>query len=264
MALAPLFEPAEALQTAVDAPAWRGVASAVGAAAYRPARLQPVRASKWRLQVLPMYAALKNGRPSHEDESPWARQINAAIASGDSARIDGLFGRGRPVFAVSWTFEATNAVTGERTPVKVNKDASASEVHVDLAPTAFANAFATIRFPTEPAGAVFRLRATAAVTDSFGNSVKAEQLLWSHLLPVATDDEIETLLQTVAHLAGISARQLLFESRIRDLPSPDADPTISDPRLRRARTLRTFATTAAVDGRITIGELEILGRGARK
>jgi hypothetical protein len=120
-----------------------------------------------------------------------------------------------------------------------------------------------VEFPPGASDQIYHVSATALVRDTFGNSSQADFEVWSHVLPVESEADIDALVEGVADLAQVSSRLLGYASRPAEPLDPVVDFTAQDPRLRRARMVVTYARAAAMDGRITVGELENLVRAAR-
>jgi hypothetical protein len=175
-----------------------------------------------------------------------------------------IFGTSYPALTATWNFTATNVTTGQPMPVRVNQTAAPTEVHVEVTDKVLPTAVANVTFPTEaPPDTVWEVRATAMIRDTLGNTAQVERRLGSHILPVHSTQDIDNLLAAIADLTTVSRRLLLFASQVKNLPSPDIDPTITDASLRRGRLVRLAAMHAAWDQSITIDELAELVRAAK-
>jgi hypothetical protein len=229
--------------------------------------LHPRHVPEWRVEAAPTYAAVKDGEPSLEDESPWVEEINSAVADGEARQMERLFGTTQP-FQTEWQFEAVNLSTRERIPVAVDQPRAGGGVRVETMPgevgrLSVPDAAIRVEFPPGASDPVYYVSATALVRDTFGNSTQAHFEVWSHFLLVESEADIDALVAGVADLAEVSGRLLGYASRPAEPLEPVIDFTAQDPRLRRGRIVVTYARAAAMDGRITVGELENLVRAAR-
>jgi hypothetical protein len=255
LSVAPLIA-AESLRFSAAGPsAWLAVVTAVGGrpvSSTPPAQLLTI--PQWRLQAAPSYAVRREGQISIEDDSPMAEELTEVVRSGNSARMKELFGSTTP-FKVDWSFQAINLITGSQVPVKLGQNVRATEVRVELLPGPVSNGEIRVTFPTQPPNAIYELTATARMTDSLGTAGELRHRVWSHALAGGSVAALaESLLRTVAALASIPADELVAASRRENL---------EEPRTRRARAIRMFALHAAGDGRVTLGELRSLIRGAK-
>jgi hypothetical protein len=269
VAFAPL-PVAETPVTAELAPkAWPSLAKAAGAKVITAGPPLPLRhVPAWRLEVAPAYAAAKDGKPSLEDDSPWVEELNEALAEGETRQMERLFGTRQP-FETAWRFEAVDVSTGERVAVAVDQPRAQGGVRVATEPGQLGqlrvpDTGVRVEFPSGPGDQVYRLRATAAVRDTFGNSGQVEFEVWSHVLSVESEAHIDALVSRVASMAEVSGRLLSLAAQEAEPLDPVVDFTAQEPRLRRARMVRTYARSAAMDERITVGELQNLVRAARQ
>ena len=246
----------------IAASAWNAMVTAAGGPPDRtapPAQLLKVR--QWQLDAAPRYAPVRGGKISPEDDSPVVEELNAAIRRGNVARLKELFGKSQP-FQVEWSFKATNLTTGATVPVTVAEVAAPTEVHVKLLPGNVPMGRIQVTFPEQPANAIYELVAIVKMTDTLGTTGEEKHRVWSHVLSDEVENEIvESLLPTVATLAGVSADELVEASNL-DVQAEDY-PHIENSRFVVARMLRLVAMRAAADKRITVAELHSLIRGAK-
>lgn len=275
-----------------DEGAWDAFVSAAGAVpqpSATPLPLQHVR--RWRIETQPLYVPQRAGDLSREDETPFTEALNGAILgeafeedemeTGEADRIEELFGSSDP-YAVSWTFTARNLTTGETgedvlTRIQVTPvPASVPETDITIPDGGL-----EVVFPND--GGFYELVATATMTDGLVPAGQVQHRVWSHVL-ASTDANslVEQTLGTVAQLAGLPSNNDLAAMSSLETVAPIADATSilesgeqdsfldayamveGDPQSRRARSLRVFATQAAVDGRITVEEFGILVRAAKQ
>jgi hypothetical protein len=249
-------------------PAWLSIANAIGAESIKgqpPTSVLYVR--EWQLEIAPGYARTKEGRPSPEDESPWSEEINSVLENGEPTEIESLFGAKLP-FPVSWKFQAINLSTGEEVPVALNEEGTPQAVHVLLLPGKkggldVLDAAARVIFPESSDNSVYRLNATAIMEDTFGNTAEVDFEIWSYLLAVENNEEIDELLKSVSVLANAPEELLLFYSDMTDLLAPNMNQTLNEQTDRYRKTLLLDVLDAATDHRITIRELERLIRDAK-
>jgi hypothetical protein len=212
---------------------------------------------------------LKEGQLSLEDDSVWAEELNEALENPQAAQMEKLFG-GRQPFRITWGFEAVDLSTGETVPVSLRKTAAPRAVQVELLPGKAGgldvpNATLKVTFPQQATDTIYELRATVVIRDTLGSSTRRKLTVWSHILPIATENDVDELLRTVAGMAEVSERLLLFSSQLPVQPDPESVTTldVEDPRLRRARMLRVAVVNSAIDGRISLGELKLLLENAK-
>jgi hypothetical protein len=265
LAIVPRITQEAPRQTASRPAAWNALAAAAGARVTNvPPPVPVVRARRWQLEAAPEYAAVRAGRPSAEDDSPFVEALNKVVRSGDAGRIDQLFGAARPV-RVDWTFQAVNLASGQPVPVHEGPGAPPNAVQVEVTPgTSLASALSVV-FPQGPAGAVFELTATARMRDTFGVEGEARHRLWSHML---THDDArqlaESMIPAAASLAGLAPADLVAAV---DMGGPVIDGVNDEPRVpslrsSRATMVRLAAIAASEDRRITVDELSGLIRAA--
>ena len=263
LALAALVD--ERVEAASEAPAsWQAVIKAAGGLTAGPAAgLKVMRAADVRLTVTPQYAMRKDGSASLEDGSPFVERLNEVLAQGGETEKKALFGTPAPI-KVDWTFAASDLVTGR--PIEVATSAttaakSGSAVQAVLLPGKYPSENVQIVFP-DGSDAVYEVLATATMTDAQGMTSRTQHRVSSHFLAEASPEGLLTpLIPAVAATVGVSADSVT--AALKGTPLSPDDQRRRDPQVRRATLLRGFSRQAAEDGRITIGELQALIRGAR-
>lgn len=262
--LAPSVITESALQTHNDPAAWNSMVAATGGnleeSIRPPARLQKV--SHWQLDVFPEYAPMKDGQAYREDDSPVSDKLNEIINRGYASRLEEFFGSARP-FSVEWSYEAKNLTTGEMVLVNSTGNAASNEVQVQMLQDESLTESLKIAFPEEPENTLFELIVTVRMKDTLGNTGEVQHILWSHAL-VEEDSYtlVESLIPTVAVLAGISPDELLAAGSL-VLSADEGGLMPLDSKHRIAGMLRMSAIQAAEDQRISVSELAGLIRGAR-
>jgi hypothetical protein len=213
-------------------------------------------ARRWNVSVDSMYAPVRDGAPSPEDDSPLAETLNEAIEQG-GRRARALFGTTQPL-KVRWTLTARDALSGRSVPVRVNRRAAASEIGVR---TGARTGRLRVTFPDT--GALYRLTATATARDPFGD-LASTRFEMTNVLLSGTDQSslASSVLQTVARLARVSSGFLTLPSPIAGAPA--LDPRPSDAAAARMTGVGQLAYQAAEDRRVSLDELaEILGAARR-
>ena len=209
-----------------------------------------------QIETAPIYATTKDGQTSLEDISPWIERINSVLQKRGTENQE-LFVNEPPI-RVSWKFTATNLANGKVVPVKTTKRASSSEISVAFSAGIVPNSTVQIYFPADLGENVYEVNATVMMEDSFGNSGKNSFKLVSHVIPIEGQKQINSLLNTVSNLTGVSNQYFSYASNLTDLPKQEVDHTIESVILRRARMIRLYAHSASEDGVISFDELEIL------
>ena len=213
-------------------------------------------ARRWNLSVESMYAPVRQGAVSPEDDSPLTETLNEALEErGRRARV--LFGTTEPM-KIRWTFSGRDAVTGQAVPVRVNRPAAASEIAVR---TGSPTRRVRVTFPNT--GAVYRLTATARTRDPFGDRASTRHEMSNVVLSGADQPSLaSSVLQTVARLAGVSPALLAAQSPISGVPV--LDPSPSDVAAARTTGVGLLAYEAAEDRRVNLAELaDVLGAAQR-
>jgi hypothetical protein len=213
-------------------------------------------ARRWNVSVASMYAPLRQGAVSPEDDSPLAETLNEALKQrGRRARV--LFGTTEPL-KIRWTFTARDAVSGQAVPVRVNRPATASEIAVRTgSPTR------RLRVSFPDTGAVYRLTATARTRDPFGDRASTRHEMTNVVLSGADLPSLaSSVLQTVARLAGVSPALLTAQSPITGAPS--LDPSPSDVAAARITGVGVLAYEAAEDRRVNLSELAEVVRATQR
>jgi hypothetical protein len=209
-----------------------------------------------------VYALFKDGQAYLEDDSVVAEELNEIISRGDALRLKEFFGSDRP-FSMEWSFEAKNLTTGGKVPVNTAGNAASTEVQVQILRDESLAEGLKIAFPKEPENALFELIVTAKMKDTFGNTSQVQHTLWSHALSDQDKNElVETIIPTVAALAGVSPDDLLAAEHL-DLQAEESRRTPPDSKYTIATMLHLIAIQAAEDRRISVSELVSLIRGAR-
>ena len=257
LALAPVLKSEEAVDTEPAQEAW----SAVAAAARTPsAPLEPgvevLKVRKWSLRIWPHYVAMNDGEPDEKGD-PVADLLNQAVDSSggtDQTGFQRLFGTVQP-FTVTWSFRGTNVTTGQAVPVRPVERASSTEIGVSLAGL-FSKNEVHARFPTR-SDAVFRLDGVGSMTDAYGIHGSFHFSIWSHYLSSGVDSLAGKAFAMAARMARKTPDELYRVVAEGDSVPPDGS-RASDG--RRARMIQMWALQAARDGRVTLDELEQIGR----
>ena len=217
---------------------------------------------EWQIKTQPLYAGIKDGRISPDDETYWSEELNRALETRDVASMRRILGSTRPISA-RWKFEATNLTTGAFVPVKVGQSRGPGEISTKLMPTDLVpEGSIRMLFPSGREGATLELRATVEMMDTFGTKGQATATIW--YLVVAVDNtpaSIHKSLLTASQLADVADRDLVGLSQIDRLRQ---GPTAVDAVHDRARVVRAFAPSAASDNRVSVGELRALVRAAER
>ncbi len=243
--------------------AWAAVQQTLGAGATGtrpPGRFVGV--DRVDITSQPAYAPVRAGKPSPGEDSPFARELNAALRVPGAASRVKTFGSDRPIGDVTWRFEAKTLPSGKAVPVRMGRaPGRPGEIVIEPEGGKAGAAKVTIVFPASPAGVVYEVAASAAFTDVFGHKASLQQRVWSHALVVDGSDPFSgALLAWTAGLAGLAPDRLMTASRLERAPKapfPDTNATA-----RRARMLRLYLRDAAGDGRLDVGELQRAGRMA--
>jgi hypothetical protein len=268
ISLAPYVSSEDPLFSNIDMSAWDAVVVAVDAPS-RHVETPPTlrRVSQWQLDVVPGYAPMRDGKVSPEDEAPFSEKLNEVIHRYNAEEMEELFGSSQP-FKAEWTFEATNLTKHVEVPVivgQVHGDAPTTDVHVEFLTSNMPSGSILVTFPDQPSKSLYRLTASAEITDMFGNKGYIQHRVWSHILSdEGKTDFDEAILMTVADLAEVSADDLRKAWSFDDLSSVASDgPIAKFSPLVIGRMLWLATMYAIRDGRITIDELSRLIRGAR-
>ena len=200
------------------------------------------RATVLGLTVDAHYAALREGAPSAEDETPLTEELNETVTAGTSERLQGLFGSPRP-FSVSWSFSAHNLSRDLPAKVVVGQSAPAAVSVLIGDQGAVAGGAIEVRFPV--GGELFELVAKATVSDPYGTAAyEVQERFSSHGLTGAPGPLAETALTVAAAQVGVEPARLLDAARL-DLVDPDPRRC---PRWRRAAVARSATINGALDG----------------
>jgi hypothetical protein len=223
-----------------------------------PRAVQEVR--RYDLRLATGYAPLRHGRPAAEEGSPVSERLNEALREGESA-WPALFGPGPPI-TTGWSFIATDLTTGARVPVVVGAAARPEEVRVEIPAGLLPGERIAVTFPTQPAGHLFEVVATAKSRDVFGARGEAQHRLWSFVLAGAVPESlVESLLPTLSSQAGRAASEWTAMAA----KPPGANPaSAEESENRRARILRGRLLQAAADRQVTVEELAALLRFAER
>jgi hypothetical protein len=244
-----------------SATAWKDLVRAAGGSADGMAPpIKVVKVSEWKLESMPSYAPRRGGKLQREDDSVFSEEINGVLSKRDDKRLKQLFGSNRP-FQVEWSFKATNLITGADVPVRVGKGAT-NEVVVEKVPNSLGVTDIKITFPAQDSHAVYEVVATANMTDSYGSKGTVHQRFWSHFLKLTpgTASE-ETIISSIAYLAGVPADQLSKASKIDDVGEDET--SMRKVSSRRGRMLRLLVMRAIADNVITLDELRDLIKTAK-
>ncbi len=246
-----------------DADAWTALSAAAGGDEVESTPPGAVLGSAvWEVELAPLYATARFGRPSLEDESPIAEALNDELHTADTDRVVELFGSARPIES-QWTYVATDVVSGDTLPVAVNEPAGPGAVQVNEVAVGTAGSGIQVTFPEQPGGRVIRLVASAAASDVFGLEGSTSHTVWSHFWAISDEEaDAEVLMPVIAELASVSGEQLLRASTLQD---PSARRRAApDQQARMARILRATLIDAIEDNRITVDELAVLIDFARR
>jgi hypothetical protein len=188
--------------------------------------------------------------------------LNDALARGDAATLQSLFGAAQPL-TVEWLFEATNLAT--KKPIVVTRapaSRSPNGVHVVETERSPGRIVLDITFPDGP-DALHELEATATITDSLGGKTRVTRRVWSHSLGGTSRDSLVRLtLPVIAGAAGIPIDRLMRASEFGTLGPTDR--RLRDSFVRRSLIVHNATRQAVMDDRITIAELSVLIRGASR
>jgi hypothetical protein len=203
-----------------------------------------------------MYAPLRQGAVSPEDDSPLTETLNEALKQ-RGRRARRLFGTTEPL-KIRWRFTARDAVSGQAVPVRVNRPAAASEITVR---TGSPTRRLSVTFPDT--GTVYRLTARARTHDPFGDRASTRHEMTNVVLSGADQPSLaSSMLQTVARLTGVSPALLTTQSPITGAPA--LDPSPSDVAAARITGVGVLAYQAAEDRRVNLAELaQVLGAAQR-
>ncbi len=262
ISLAPYITEETPSLSKADASAWAAMVKAVGGRPVtEPLPAQLMKVSQWQLEATPLYAAMRGGKVSPEEDSPLAEELNDVISKGEIPRMNKLFNSTQP-FKVEWSFQATNLITGATVPVKVGRTTAPTEILVEMLPGKVPNGLIKITFPEKPVDSIYEVIVTANVTDTLGIKSEAQHRVWNYVLSSQADNKsVEEILTSAANLAGVSSTELVAASKLDGLSGNDQ--TMKDTKFRQARTLRLFTISASEDKRITLDELRSLVNGAK-
>ena len=255
--------PRVATATPADAVAneggWPGLVKAAKGNADLPAPPRAVReVRRYDLRLTTGYAPLRHGRPAAEEDSAVSERLNETLREGDDA-WPALFGSGPPI-TTGWSFTATDLTTGARVPVVVGVAAGPSEVRVEIPTSPLPGETVSITFPSQPAGHLFEVVATAKSRDVFGARGDMQQRVWSYVLTGAVPESlVESLLPTLSSQAGRPAGEWAAMAARPLGPDPASAQETEN---RQARILRGRLLQAAADRQVTVEELDALLRFA--
>ena len=241
-----------------------GWAGLVKAAKGRPDLPLPPRAvqevRRYEVRLATGYAPRRHGRVAAEEDSPVSERLNEALREGADAWI-ALFGPGPPI-STAWSFSASDLTTGAPVRVTVGAAAGPGEVRVEIPAAALPGERIDVVFPSQPAGHLFEVVATAKSRDVFGARAELQQRFWSYVLTSAVPASlVESLQPTLAAQSGRSTGEWTGLTTRPLGPNPaDASETEN----RRARILRARLEQAAADRQVTVEELEALFRFAER
>jgi len=238
---------------------WGDLANVVGARlATVPPALRLVSARVWEVSASAQYAPIRQGKPSPEDESDLADAVNDLLVR--VAKADDAMAPGNPdMFRITWTFSATDLVSGANVAVKVGKPENSDSIFVEhlVSPKSWPRF--RITFPSTANGRMYEVVAKAEVVGTLGGKAASFERTVSNLF-VASDQRSElvgNVISLVALDAGLSSREV---ETLTDL-SRTVDPRSAQrPRYVRARVLALRARRMAADERISVGELRALRR----
>ncbi|MFL5563431.1 MAG: hypothetical protein ACJ79K_18345 [Gemmatimonadaceae bacterium] len=211
MALAPSIPEAEPVAPQLAGDAWPAFLTTLGAErASTAVGGDLMRSNDWTVEIQPQYAAIDDDNfESPEDESPVARELNAAINS-DSAGPIGraqatLFGANNP-FIIDWTFAATELASGKAIPVHVGTGAMWQGIFIDTGRSGGSKFQALVHFP-ETGHNVYRVDGMGTLRDIFGLSAQVRFTVWSHFIQAPADSGALQLLAFARVLAGVSSEE---------------------------------------------------------
>ena len=131
--------------------------------------LRSNKSEQLELELFPGYAPVRAGHVVPGDDAPTSEVLNELIQEGPSDKLRELFGTAQPM-RITWSFSATNVLTGTRVPVSVGTGTSGAEIKVTFVSAPFEKSKLQITFPDQPERAIYEVVATATVKDSFENS----------------------------------------------------------------------------------------------
>jgi hypothetical protein len=199
------------------------------------------RVERWEVEAESAYSSLRDGKPSPEDESPWAEQLTDLLEKGNPAGVSRLFGTTRE-FSRAWsgvTFsERTGLASEDLVRLEVRKDGIESDV----------------RF--SPRSEVRKALIEVTVVDPAGHRATATTPLWSHVVVGEPRELTRGILRSTALRAELDA------GGYRDICDPDGGVPRCLARMTPAQRRRVVAATvahqAAQDGVVTLLEMHQL------
>lgn len=247
-------------QAQPDPAVWDAWVGAAGASSQSPSstQLPLVRPQWWQIDLTPIYAPLRDGIPSLEDESPIAEQLNETIRQNDGARLQQVFGSAQP-FTIQWAYSARNLITGQPVAVKTDGAVTANDIRVEKTAGPFEGGALRVSFPAQPTPGLYEMETTVTIKDTLGNTGRFTATIWSHfLVGVPPDQMAAPLLRLLSTSTGIPLPELAELGSPKDAPIPVS--SLRSPHTRQIQTLWTFVEQAVEDQAVSLEEFrELLG-----
>ncbi|MDO1444617.1 hypothetical protein Q0590_00060 [Rhodocytophaga aerolata] len=246
------------IQATVDEGALKFLPSAVGGIpnVSIPSNKQLLRSQEYHLKFLPRYAAYKGNNVMTDKPSLYAAELNEAIIGKDEKKMQVLLQSTQP-FNISWSFSATNLLTGKPVPICTNNQTMCSGIQVELLSGKMKNDSLKVKFLSQGAEGIIEFIAKGSLTDMKGKTTVVEHRLWSHGFSNSINnvEEIATLIQA---LSGLKDRSILIP------PAPTRKPQTNNPpqddKTRQAYIINAYLKETVKDKQITIEELrDVLG-----
>ncbi len=238
----------------VDSANWEAWAHATGAplTSPLPTHMSLLHPPHWEVDMTPVYAPLKEGEPSIEEESPIAEELHEAIRKRNPERLAKVFGSSQPL-TIQWSYAATNLITGQAVSVTTNASANPAAVRVAITDGPIPSGTLRITFPNQSKPDLYELVVTATISDTLGNTGSFSERIWSHYLGgTASGRMANPLLQVIAALGGLSPQDVV--AALTPLDDDTAVQIAINERLRQLHTLRLFAEEAAEDQVVSFEE----------
>jgi hypothetical protein len=265
--LAPIISTDRPLATRqVSAAIWPQMLAAAGLPG--PGTVLPARevtaVDTWQFELMPLYAPVRAGFVSREEESLLGERLTEAIIDGDVGELMRYFGTTEPI-SVEWEFSARSPAMNEAVNVLIFDELpntpSDNEVMVATKAGFIPNGVVEVAFPQRQDQRVYLLTATAVLTDTIGNRVELQHRVWSHAVTGPSPDQLVTgVLPSLAEMVEVPPHQFLDAAR----PGAFRDEErligawVTAPRIAAAESTRLVATQAAADSLLTMDELKLV------
>jgi hypothetical protein len=198
-----------------------------------PPGILPVRQNKQVVRIDFAYAAIKDGHPALEEDSPPVTDLNQALYQRNTKMHTDLFGEKVP-FTVPdqqfTVFDETDQTKLSGGNARLYCEGGEWQIEAN--------------FPTTPADHLMRGEFSAEAFDAFGDAVKIDEHFWNGALQVVKEGKsFNDILDAVAALVGLNPKAI---DQAEQTPSTPGFPDFDDSRLH-ALAFRTRVTELLQD-----------------